>query len=76
MNAIGVSQRTVQDVKDKWKNLQCKAKREFSEFHRETTKTGGGPRPKRPSDATEKIISMFEDTPSFSGLQGFDSGKN
>ena len=74
VNAVGVANRTVQEVKDKWKNLQSIAKKEFSSFRRETTKTGGGPAPKPPSLATEKIIEIFKETPSFTGLQGFETG--
>ncbi|KXJ08839.1 hypothetical protein AC249_AIPGENE16336 [Exaiptasia diaphana] len=44
-------------------------------YKRERKETGGGPQPKRPSDATERIITIFEDTPSFTGLSGFDSGE-
>ena len=53
VNAIGVASRMVQEVKDKWKNLQSTAK-EFSSFRRETAKTGSGPAPKQLSLATEK----------------------
>ena len=43
-------------------------------FKNESRKTGGGSPPKKSNQAAEKIIS-FEEDPSFSGLQGFDSGK-
>ena len=77
VNAAGVSPRTAQEVKDKWKNMATQAKKkQFSSFRRESRNTGGGPAPKKPSETTEKIIAMFEDKPSFCGLQGFDSGKN
>lgn len=74
VNAVGVTLRTTQEVKDKWKNLQCTAKKEFNGFKKEQKKTGGGPAPSNPSEATLKIIEMFSETPSFTGLQGFETG--
>lgn len=75
VNAVGVTARSTQEVRDKWKNLQSHAKREFSSFKSEQKKTGGGPAPPNPSEASLKIINMFSDTPSFTGLQGFETGK-
>ena len=73
VNAVGVAKRTAQEVRDKWKNVTSAAKKEFSDFGKETRRTGGGPAPKPPSAATAKIIAMFKDTPSFSGLSGFET---
>jgi len=72
--ALGVTHRTTQKVKDKWKNLQCTAKKEFSGFKKEQKKTDRGPAPSNPSGATMKIIEMFHEPPSFTGLQGFETG--
>ena len=74
VNAVGKANRTVQEVKDKWKNLHSTAKKELSVFRKESKKTGGGPPPKQPSQSSEQIIEMFEDTPAFSGLRGFETG--
>ena len=71
VNAVGKANRTVQEVKDKWKNLHSTAKKEFSAFRKESKKTGGGPPPKQPSQSSEQIIEIFEDTPAFSGLRGY-----
>ena len=71
---MGQANRTVQEVKDKWKNLHSTAKKEFSSFKNESKKTGGGPQPKPPSQSSEQIIEIFEDTPAFSGLRGFETG--
>ena len=73
VNAVGRANRSVQEVKDKWKNLHSVAKKEFATFKRETKKTGGGPAPKQPSQASEKIVEILEDTPRFSGLKGFET---
>ena len=74
VNYLGVAARTTVDVKEKWKCLHSKAKKELSEYRREQRKTGGGPAPKQPSVTSENIIDLLEDTPAFSGLQGFESG--
>ena len=74
VNAVGTANRTVSEVKDKWKNLHSTAKKEFSEFKRESRKTGGGSPPKPPSVSSKEIIEVFEDTPGFSGLNGFETG--
>ena len=73
INAIGVESRSVQEVKDKWKNLQSAAKKEFAGFRKEICKTGGGPAPRMPSFATVKIIEMFKESPSFASLEGFET---
>ena len=72
VNAVGRANRSVQEVKDKWKNLHSVVKKEFATFKRETKKSGGGPAPKQPSQASEKIIAILEDTAGFSGLKGFE----
>ena len=74
VNAVGTVGRTVAEEKDKWKNLQSIVQKEFASFKRETRKTGGGPAPKPPCASSGKIIEVFEDTPAFSGLNGFETG--
>ena len=73
VNAVGVAYRTAQEVRDKWKNLTSTAKKELSDFGKEQRKTGGGPAPKKPSNATAKVIEIFKETPSFTGLSGFET---
>ena len=73
VNAIGVAECSVQDIKDKWKNMSSLAKKEYSFNIKSSKATGGGPPPKQPSAATELIIKLFENTPSFTGLKGFES---
>jgi hypothetical protein len=63
----------VQEIKDKWKNLQTTAKKEFSRQRRSYGQTGGGPPCKKPKEATEKIMRLFENAPSFTGLHGFET---
>ena len=73
VTAVGVAYRTVQEVRDKWKSLASTAKKEFSDFGKEQRKTGGGPAPKKPSNATAKIVEIFKETPLFTGLLGFET---
>ena len=71
VNSIGVAERSVQDIKDKWKNMHSLAKKEFTIHKNAIRVTGGGPPPKPPTSSTDKIIKLFENTPTFTGLQGF-----
>ena len=73
VNAKGVAQRTTAEVREKWKNLHSQAKKEFTELAKEQKKTGGGEAPKVPVAAIAKIIDPFKETPSFAGLEGFES---
>ncbi|XP_068712952.1 t-SNARE domain-containing protein 1-like [Montipora foliosa] len=60
VNAVGRANRSIQEIKDKWKNLHSTAKKEFSNYKKEYKKTGGGPSPKPPSQSSEQIIEIFE----------------
>ena len=73
VNAVGVAMRTTAEVRKKLQNLHSQAKKEFSELTKEQKKTGGGPAPKMPSALTAKVIDIFKETPSFTGLEGFES---
>ena len=73
VNAVGVTMRTTAEFCEKWRNLHSQAKKEFSVLAKEQKKTGGGPAPKMPSAFTAKVIDIFKETPSFTGLEGFES---
>ena len=45
VNAVDPAQRSVTEVKDKWRNMCRDAKLRFADHRRETQKTGGGPPP-------------------------------
>jgi hypothetical protein len=76
VNAIGMAHRSVHEIKDKWKNLQTTAKKEFARQRRSFGQTGGGPPCKKTKEATEKITRLFGNAPSFTGPHGFEtSGK-
>ena len=60
VNAIGVAHRSVQEIKDKWENVQSTAKKEFARQRRSFGQTRGGPPFKKPKEATEKIIRILK----------------
>ena len=68
INSLGVDNRTVEEVKNKWKNLCSSAKGSLHSFKKSSLKTGGGPPPKPPTESEEKIISLFDGRPSFEGI--------
>lgn len=69
INLMGVCKRTVDEVKTKWSNETRRLKRSFSDYQREQKKTGGGPPPKSPSSEDERVIELFKNTASFSGIR-------
>ena len=73
VNAVGVAMWTTAEVHKKWRNLHLQAKKEFSELTKEQKKTSGGPAPKMLSALTAEVIDIFKETPSFTGLEGFES---
>lgn len=76
VNSLGVCLRSVCEVKEKWRGMVGSAKKEFSKFGASQRKTGGGEKPASPKSSSKKIIELFGDDPSFSGIQGgLESGK-
>ena len=76
VNSLGVCLRSVSEVKEKWRGMVGAAKKEFSKFRPSQRKTGGGEKPASPKTSSKKIIEIFGDDPSFSGIQGgLESGK-
>ncbi|PFX12770.1 hypothetical protein AWC38_SpisGene23219 [Stylophora pistillata] len=76
VNALGVSKRTVMEVKEKWRGRVSGAKREHNKCTTAIKKTGAGKKPTSPLATTAKIIKLFETDPSFSSISGgIDSGK-
>ena len=57
-------------MKDKWKNMQSLARKEYPLYMKSSRATCCGLPPKPPSETTEKIIKIFENTPSFTSLKG------
>ena len=73
VNALGVARRSTKEIKTKWSNLHQEAKKAYTENTRDSQKTGGGPPPKPLSATAEKIVEIYKDCPSFTGLQGVES---
>ena len=70
VNAVGTAQRSVTEVKDKWRNMCRDAKMRFTEHRRETQKTGGGPSPAPLSQTVADIVDLYKGCSSFVGVSG------
>ena len=70
LNSVGHHFRSGTEIKEKWRQMVKKAKKEFSEFKKESTKTGGGRPPSNPPSTSSRIIEMYKDTAGFSGIPG------
>ena len=76
VNSLGYEKRTAVEVREKWRNMTQNAKKINSGLKKSLRKTGGGPEAKPADATTEKLINLFHDEPSFSGIQGgLDSGE-
>ena len=69
VNAIGVAKRTTGEIKDKWRTMVSSAKKGFSRV-KQQQQTGGGSAPAPVRETSRRIIELFEDEPSFSGISG------
>lgn len=70
VNAVGNTRRTVNEVRDKWRNTCRDAKQKFAEHRRESKRTGGGPPPTPLSQSVTDIVEMYKDCSSFVGIPG------
>ncbi|VDI15911.1 Hypothetical predicted protein [Mytilus galloprovincialis] len=70
VNSLGVAIRTATEDRNKWRNTTRVAKAVYTTHRSELFKTGGGPAPKQPSSAVEKVIHLMKDTTSFREIQG------
>ena len=70
VNAVGVCDRSIEDVKEKWRNMTKKAKAEFTSQRISMMKTGGGSPPPMMDSMSVDIIESLKDTASFSGIPG------
>ena len=76
VNSLGVCKRSVIEIKEKWRGMVSSAKKEHNKVGTERRKTGGGRKPDSPKGETLKLIQLFGDDPSFSGISGgIESGK-
>ena len=73
VNSLGVCYRTSKEIKTKWSNLHQEAKAAYTANTLDKKRTGGGPPAKPLSATTEKIVEIYKDCPSFTGLQGVES---
>ncbi|XP_020911113.2 t-SNARE domain-containing protein 1-like [Exaiptasia diaphana] len=70
VNALGVSERTPEEIKDKWRAMVSTAKKKHNKVAKTRKETGGGKKPASPTPTTIKIIDLFGEDPSFSGISG------
>lgn len=64
------------EVKEKWRGMVSSAKKEHNNIANSRKKTGGGKRPASPKASSVRIIQLFGEDPSFSGIAGgIDSGE-
>ena len=76
VNSLGICKRSVMEVKEKWRGMVSNAKKEHNNIRSEKKKTGGGKKPDSPKRDSIKIIQLFGEDPSFSGISGgIESGK-
>ena len=75
VNAIGVCKRSVMEInKEEWRGMV--SKKEHNKIASDRKKTVGGRKPDSPKGETLKIINIFGEDPSFSGIPGgIESGK-
>ena len=74
VNAVGVCERSKDEVREKWRGLQTNAKKAHVKRKTEERRIGGGPPLPKISAVEDKIIVLYAETPSFSGLPGFETG--
>ena len=68
VNALGVWPRSVEQIKNKWSNMVCDGKRKEAQIKKSHRQTGRGKPVPQMTASQEKIISLYRETPSFSGL--------
>ena len=73
VNAKGVAQRTTTEVREKWKKFTLTSQKRVHRTGQRAEKTARGEAPKMLVAAIAKIIDLFKETPSFTGLEGFES---
>lgn len=69
----GNAKRTVSQVKKKWYNLKSSAKIRNAEIKKNRQGTGGGPSAGSLTNTEAAIVEFVGNTPSFCGLEGFES---
>lgn len=70
VNAVGTAQRTVEEVRNKWRNMCREAKSKFVEHKRISTGTGGGPAPPPLSEYDVHVLDLHSECASFNGICG------
>ncbi|VDI46376.1 Hypothetical predicted protein [Mytilus galloprovincialis] len=69
VNSLGVAIRTASEVRNKWRNTTRVTKAVYTTYRSEVFQTGGGPAPKQPSSAVEKVIHLMGTPPASGGFR-------
>lgn len=76
VNSLGVANRSVKEVKEKWRAMCGVARREVANEKRSLGQTGGGKAPPPPNETSQRIIQLIGDEPGFTGIDGgIESGE-
>ena len=70
VNAVGVTVRTGDQCKQKWKGMKIEAKKEFQKMVKARNQTGGGPPPRELKPCILRTIDLMKDHASFKGVDG------
>ena len=70
VNALGVGNRTLTQVREKWRAMCGEARKELNQEKKSNEKTGGGKPPPPPKATSQRIIELFGDEPGFSEIEG------
>jgi Myb/SANT-like DNA-binding domain len=70
VNALGVCERSVFEIKEKWNNMKKKAKEAYTVQKLSSKKTGGGPPISVMDPITEDVAELYQQSASFTGIPG------
>ena len=70
VNSVGVTLRTGDHCKKKWKSMKIEAKKQFHLREKARNQTGGGPPPKELKPCIQRTIDLMKDHASFKGVEG------
>lgn len=66
----GKTSRTIDQVKTRYKNIYNSTKKKLGNLKKSASKTGGGSAGAKLSTAENKVLELFSETPTFTGIAG------
>ena len=70
VSAIGVAKRTPNDLREKWRTMKGKARKDLVKEQKMMKKTGGGKPHSALKPNSQRIIEVFGNEPTFRGIKG------